>query len=154
MDAPSWMLDRLTSKWVLVIGHSMHPTLREGQKVRVSRRAYRIVEPARWDVVLFEHPDREGFWETKRVVGMPGELVRLIGGRILVDEQELEDPFVKGVQPRLKRLWELRADEYIVMGDNRLRSTDSRAFGPVPRQNILGKVIIKTDETDLGPIDD
>lgn len=149
IDAPGTLADRLTSKWVQVIGHSMHPTLREGQRVRVSRRAYRTDEPARWDVVLFEHPDREGFWETKRVIGLPGELVRLIGGRLIVDGQELEEPFVEGIQPRLKRLWELGADEFIVMGDNRRRSTDSRSFGPLPRRNIIGKVILEFEKPDL-----
>ena len=154
IDAPSSVVDRFTSKWVLVIGHSMHPTLREGERVRVSRRTYRIGEPARWDVVLFEHPDREGFWETKRVIGLPGELVRLIGGRLIVDGQELEEPFVEGIQPRLKRLWELGADEYILMGDNRRRSTDSRSFGPVSRRKIVGKVILESSESGHDPFED
>ena len=98
--------------------------------------------------MLFEHPHRERFWETKRVIGLPGELVRLIGGRLIVDGQELEEPFVEGIQPRLKRLWELGANEYIVMGDNRRRSTDSRSFGPLPRRNIIGKVILKIEKPD------
>ena len=153
IDAPGTLADRFTSKWVQVIGHSMHPTLREGQRVRVSRRAYRITEPARWDVVLFEHPDRERFWETKRVIGLPGELVRLIGGKLVVDGQELEESFLEGEQPRLRRLWELGEDEYIVMGDNRRRSTDSRSFGPVSRRNILGKVMIENRVSDQGSVE-
>ncbi len=153
IDAPGRLADRFTSKWVQVIGHSMHPTLREGQRVRVSRRAYRIAEPARWDVVLFEHPQRERFWETKRVIGLPGELVRLIGGKLIVDGLELKEPFLEGEQPRLKRLWELGADEYIVMGDNRRRSTDSRSFGPVSRRNILGKVMIDSGVSDRDSVE-
>lgn len=151
--APGALADRMTSKWVQVIGHSMHPTLREGERFRVSRRAYRNASPARWDVVLFEHPHREGFWETKRVIGLPGELVRLIGGRLLVDGLELEEPFLEGDQPRLKRLWELGEGEYIVMGDNRRRSTDSRSFGPVPRRNIMGKLIFEDAAMDRDSVE-
>ena len=142
VEAPGRFLDRLTSKWVLIIGHSMHPTLRDRQRVRVSRRAFKRSEPARWDIVLFEHPERERFWETKRIVGLPGEDVRLLAGRLQIDGVEIDDPFIYGGQPRMDRTWALRDDEYMVMGDNRRRSTDSRAFGPVPRRNILGKVIV------------
>lgn len=142
VEAPGRFLDRLTSKWVLIIGHSMHPVLRDRQRVRVSRRAFKHSEPARWDIVLFEHPERERFWETKRIVGLPGEDVQLIDGRLQIDGVETEDPFIYGGQPRMNRTWAIREDEYVVMGDNRKRSTDSRTFGPVPRGNILGKVIV------------
>lgn len=135
-------LDRLTSKWVLIVGHSMHPALRDRQKIRVSRRDFKRSEPARWDIVLFEHPERERFWETKRIIGLPGEDVRLIDGRLQIDGIEIDDPFIYGGQPRIDRTWALRDDEYVVMGDNRRRSTDSRSFGIVPRRNILGKVIV------------
>ncbi len=147
IEAPGKIVDRLTSKWVLVVGHSMHPTLHDGQRVRVSRRAYRVGEPERWDVVLFEHPERERFWETKRVVGLPREAVRLHGGRLFIDAREIEEPFVEGNQPRINRIWELQADEYILLGDNRRRSTDSREFGPVPRRNIAGRVVLETESS-------
>ena len=137
------IVDRLTSKWVLIVGHSMHPTLYDGQRVRVSRCAYFNSEPARWDVVLFEHPERARFWETKRIVGLPGESVRLEERRLFIDAREIEDLFLELAQPQVKQVWDLQADEYIVLGDNRSQSTDSRSFGTVPRRNIVGKVIIK-----------
>ena len=146
--APGKVLDRLTSKWVLVVGHSMHPTLRDGQRVRVSRRAYRIAEPARWDVALFEHPQRKRFWETKRIIGLPGESVRLIAGRLFIDAIEVEVPYIEGMQLRVDRTWQLNADEFVMLGDNRRRSSDSRSFGPVPRRNIVGKVVLETGESE------
>ena len=146
VDAPGKLLDRLTSKWVLIVGHSMHPALRDRQRVRVSRRAFKRSAPARWDIVLFEHPERERFWETKRIVGLPGEYVRLIAGRLQIDGVDIDEPFIYGGQPRMDRTWALRDDEYVVMGDNRRRSTDSRTFGPVPRRNILGKVMVDSQQ--------
>lgn len=147
VEAPGKFLDRLTSKWVLIVGYSMHPTLRDRQRVRVSRRAFKHSGPARWDIVFFEHPQRERFWETKRIVGLPSEHVRLTAGRLQIDGIDIDDPYVQGDQPRVDRTWELSDDEYIVMGDNRRRSTDSRRFGPVPKRNILGKVIIDHQQT-------
>ena len=146
VDAPGKFLDRLTSKWVLIVGHSMHPALRDRQRVRVSRRAFKRSAPARWDIVLFEHPERERFWETKRIVGLPGEYVRLIAGRLQIDGVDIDEPFIYGGQPRMDRTWALRDDEYVVMGDNRRRSTDSRTFGSVPRRNILGKVMVDSQQ--------
>ncbi len=146
VEAPGKLLDRLTSKWVLIVGHSMHPALRDRQRVRVSRRAFKRSTPARWDIVLFEHPERERFWETKRIIGLPGEFVRLIAGRLQIDGLDIDVPFIYGGQPRMDRTWALRDDEYVVMGDNRRRSTDSRTFGSVPRRNILGKVMVDSQQ--------
>jgi len=136
---PVKMVDCLTSKWVVVVGHSMHPTLRDGQRVRVLRNTW---QPERWDIVFFEHPQREGFWEVKRVIGLPGETVQLDAGRLSIDGNALDEPFVEGIQPRMDRQWHLGDDEYILMGDNRRRSTDSRSFGPVRRQGIIGSVVL------------
>ena len=146
---PGAVVERLTSKWVVVVGHSMYPTLQDRQRVRVSRRAYRIGSPARWDVAFFEHPNRDRFWETKRVIGLPGESVLLENGRLYLNGIEIDEPFIFGVQPRINRQWQLQANEYILFGDNRRRSTDSRQFGPVPRNRIAGKVVLP----ESGPVD-
>ncbi len=144
---PGAVVERLTSKWVIVEGHSMHPTLLDGQPVRVSRRAYRIASPQRWDVAFFEHPRRDRFWETKRVIGLPGESVVLENGRLYVDGIEIDEPFIFGVQPRVNRQWQLQDNEYILFGDNRRRSTDSREFGPVPRDRIAGRVVVPESDS-------
>lgn len=129
------------SKWVKVRGDSMHPTLSDGAWVRVDRRAYLSLAPRRFDVVLIEHPQRAGFWEIKRVVGMPGERVELIGGVLMVDRVEVQD-VVATPDPQSYE-WQLRDDEYVVLGDNRRQSTDSREFGAVDARRIVGRVVLR-----------
>ena len=133
------MLGLVCSKWVKVRGDSMMPTLANGAWVRVDRRAYRRSVPRRFDVVLVEHPKRDGFWEIKRVVGLPGERVELVGGELMVDGAMLDD--VVSVQDAVDYRWQLAAGQYAVLGDNRARSTDSRAFGPVTMRHIIGRVV-------------
>ena len=133
------MLGLVCSKWVKVRGDSMMPTLANGAWVRVDRRAYRRSVPRRFDVVLLEHPKRDGFWEIKRVVGLPGERVELVGGELMVDGALLDD--VVSVQDAVDNRWQLTAGQYAVLGDNRARSTDSRAFGPVTMRHIIGRVV-------------
>ena len=140
--ASTTLVDRLTSKWVVVNGYSMHPTLNDGQRVRVSRMAYRKACPKRWDVVFFEHPQHEGFWEVKRVIGLPGETVSLDAGRLFIDEIHIDEPFIQGNSPHIGRHWHLSQDEYILLGDNRTQSTDSRSFGPVKCDRIMGMVVL------------
>ncbi len=136
------LLDLVTSKWVLVKGASMSPTIRDGQRVRVSRRSYANSKPERWDIVLFEHPHRDGFWETKRIVGLPGEVVNLQSGSLYIDGVEIEDAFRDDGLAHSELRLSLGCEEYAVMGDNRRYSTDSRAFGAVHRNRILGKVML------------
>lgn len=134
------VLGLVCSKWVKVRGDSMMPTLANGAWVRVDRRAYRRSVPRRFDVVLLEHPKRDGFWEIKRVVGLPGERVELVGGELMVDGAMLDD--VVSVQDAVDYRWQLTAGQYAVLGDNRARSTDSRAFGHVTSRHVIGRVAL------------
>ena len=138
--------DRLTSKWVVIVGHSMYPTLNDGQRVLVSRRALRRKPPSRGDIAYFEHPQRDGFWEVKRIVGLPGESVSLASGRLVIDGMHVYESYLLGQQPRINRQWQLESHEYILLGDNRRWSSDSRSFGPVHRGRILGLVMLPHDE--------
>lgn len=143
---PAVVSERLTSKWVVIVGHSMVPTVHDGQRVRVSRRALNREPPIRGAIAFFEHPDRDGFWEVKRIVGLPGETVDLDAGRLVIDGRRVDEPYVHGVQPRVDSRWRLGPDEYILFGDNRRRSTDSRSYGPVSRQRFLGLVVLPQNE--------
>ena len=107
----------------------MHPTLRHGQRVRVSRLAYLSTNPQRWDIVFFEHPERDGFWEVKRVVGLPNEDVRLESNHLFIDDVEIQDSFASQHVHHANQRWQLKYDEYFLLGDNRMHSTDSRKFG-------------------------
>ena len=143
------VLSMACSKWVRVKGDSMSPTLRDGDWVRVDRRAYRSGRaPARFDVVLLEHPLRVGFWEIKRIVGLQLEHVALEDGALIVDGVEVGDPMaqVSGGDGE----WMLGAEEYVVLGDNRRRSTDSRDFGPIRRRHVVGKVVLPREGRSRG----
>lgn len=131
-------LGLICSKWVKVKGDSMLPTLLDGAWVRVDRWAYRRSAPLRFDVVMVEHPKRAGFWEMKRVVGLPGERVELVAGVLMIDGARLDDVFT--VPDAVEHRWQLEAGQYVVLGDNRRFSTDSRAFGPVTARHIIGRV--------------
>ena len=128
------------TKWVKVSGPSMAPTIADGTWVRVDRRAYGRHCPGRFDVVLIEHPRRPGLLEVKRVVGLPGENVVLSAKGFQVDGVSVEQPLVPQWDGRGGE-WNLGAADYVVLGDNRARSTDSREFGAVHKRHIKGRVV-------------
>lgn len=132
-------LGAICVKWIKVQGHSMHPTLKDGQWVRVDRRAYRKCGPQRFDIVLLEHPRRAGLLELKRVVGLPGERVVQTSDGLTIDGDAVRQSV--GASGSGLGAWDLGAGEYAVLGDNREHSTDSRAFGAVHRRFIIGKVM-------------
>ena len=117
----------------------MTPTLRDGQWVVVSRRAYTRRPPSRFDVVRFVDPRRPGSWSVKRIVGLPSERVELRGGELVVDHRKVDEP-LSIFGDTSDHLWMPGQDEYVVLGDNRPRSTDSRLYGPIGFSAITGAV--------------
>lgn len=109
----------------------MTPALRPGDYL-IGRRARRLV---RGDLVVFEHPQRSGFFLVKRVVGMPGERIEISDGRVLIDDQpEPGNPVDTNPPGR----WVLDQEQIFVLSDARaMTRSDSRSFGPIPRHSVI-----------------
>jgi signal peptidase I len=129
---------------------SMAPTLDDGDRILVNKVPYRFDHPHRGDVVVVEAPVRAGgtgwAWPVeeerfvKRVVGMPGETVEGRDGRVLVNGIPLDEPYlVPGTSTRPFPAVVVPDGSYFLMGDNRLLSIDSRSFGPVPGDAVVGR---------------
>jgi signal peptidase I len=139
---------------VLVEGDSMRPTLRPGQRLAVGPLDR---PPRRGDLVVVRHgpsrptrstgapprgsPDPSAALEmVKRVVGLPGERVRLVAGRLQVDGVEVAEPYLGGEGAAGDLDVRLGEGQYLVLGDHRAASTDGRDFGPVPAAALTGRV--------------
>ncbi len=126
-----------------VEGESMRPTLRNGQQVLAHRIRPADGPPRRGDVVVLRHPLEQGNVIIKRVIGLPGEYLRLAQDAVYVNGQSLAEPYLDGPPcpvNRYPREWVVAPDAWFVLGDRRTDSQDSRAFGPVHRELILAQV--------------
>ena len=124
----------------------MEPTLSSNQYLLVSRIAYRLVGPSRGDIVVFNDPGLLHQTGVKRIVGLPGEVVRVEDGQPFINGYPLLESYLKErtwlpIGDALE--WFLNEKEYLVLGDNRDHSRDSRSFGPLPRKLIIGKAWIR-----------
>ncbi len=141
------MLRVLAYESVLVTSGSMEPLVRRGDYTLVDHRIALRNAWRRGDVVVFEKPQGwSGPDETlvKRVVGLPGESVALLTGRVLIDGAPLRENYLAELpDPQDIPPIKLGAGEYFVMGDNRNNSSDSRENGPVPEADIRGRMTRK-----------
>ena len=149
-----------------VEGSSMHPTLEGGQYLVVDQVSYfkldmerlaRILPfwqaqegeskfafdpPNRGEVIVFRYPEDPTKDFVKRVVGVPGETVEVRSGTVFVDGVALSEPYLESADRSDARQIILGPKEYYVIGDNRSNSNDSRAWGVVPEDNIVGRVLL------------
>lgn len=121
-----------------VRGTSMEPSLHSGQYVIVSKVHYWLAEPQRGDIIVFQPPNGANEDYIKRIVGLPGERVEIRDGSVWINGYHLEEPYLTSPTPYVG-VWELGPDEYFVLGDNRGGSSDSHSWGPLPKENIVGK---------------
>lgn len=132
-------------KSVEVIGVSMVPTLQEHNHYLLNLWAFHSNEPQRKEIVVIRDPGDHGL-SVKRIIAVPGESVLFKDGRVYVNGRRLDEPYLL---PNARTFTYSQAkeqfitcgkDQYFVLGDNRLRSIDSRSYGPVSRQDILGMI--------------
>lgn len=121
---------------------SMQPTLFAGDFIIVNKLAYKLGTPSRGDVIIFyfpPDPDREPY--IKRVIGLPGDEVKVMEGKVFVNEVSLVEPYIKS-PPNYENTWQVPDGTLFVLGDNRNNSSDSHSWGFVPFENIIGKAEI------------
>jgi len=121
-----------------VKGASMFPTYKDGELLLVEKVSYKIYKPSRGDVIVFKAPGEVKVDFIKRIIGLPGENVKVDNGKIYINGKRLNEKYEKQVTTGNVDLV-LGPDQYFVMGDNRGGSSDSRVFGPIKRDTIEGK---------------
>ena len=124
-----------------VQGHSMEPALREGDFIAVGKVGPGL-PPKRGDILVFRAPN-DGLVSLKRVCGLPGETVSLTNEGLIVDGELTPEPYVShSFRPQGRyddQTWTLGPDELIVLGDNRFDSLDSREYGPIRQDVVIGR---------------
>ncbi|MFH1078578.1 MAG: signal peptidase I [Patescibacteria group bacterium] len=133
-----------------VKGASMEPNFFDHEYLIIDELSYRFSNPERGDIVVFRYPNDPKQFFIKRVIGLPGETVEIANGNVKIFNDEKPNGFLLPEQEYLDqeftaatRTVTLKSGEYFVMGDNRVSSLDSRYFGPIERDDIVGRVWLR-----------
>lgn len=137
---------------VVVDGSSMYPQLHNGERLLVNKLVYYKWQSVSWghlergDIVVFWFPDDPDKSYVKRIIGLPGEMVEIRGGKVYVNNVQLVEDYLDPEMNKTTRNWPAKQVEkhhYYVMGDNRDDSSDSRYWGSVPEKYIYGKAFFR-----------
>lgn len=133
-----------------VKGASMEPNFYDHEYLIIDELTYRFNQPARGDIVVFRFPNDPRQFFIKRIIGLPGEKLKISGGHVYLyngthpDGEVLDESGYLGTTYTVgEKEFELGANDFFLMGDNRAASLDSRNFGPVPRNFIVGRVWVR-----------
>lgn len=147
--AVMFLVVKFVGQRTVVLGSSMEPTLQDGDNLITDKITYRLMEPKRFDIVVFPYKENTSKLLIKRIIGMPGEKVQIKNGKVYINDTELKDDVYgnalmvdEGIvgDPVV-----LAADEYFVLGDNRNNSQDSRfaSVGNIHRDDIIGRAWVR-----------
>lgn len=132
----------------IVSGASMDPSFKTGHYLIVDQISYNFNEPARGEVIIFRYPKDPSKFFIKRIIGLPGETITISAGNVLIESDllpggiTLNEPYI--THPKSdSSIIKLGEDEYFVMGDNRQESSDSRVWGPLEKNMIVGKAFLR-----------
>jgi len=120
---------------------SMQPTLKPGEFLLINRVAYKLGQPSIGDIIVFHAPGETDMDYIKRVIGLPGDQIRISDGIVYVNNQPLYEPYI-AESPRYSGSWDVPPNEYFVLGDNRNNSSDSHMWGFVPHDDIVGRALL------------
>lgn len=132
----------------VVSGSSMYPTFLNGDYLIIDEISYHLGNPDRYDVAVFRYPNDPKKFFIKRIIGLPNEIVDVVGNQVTITNKGtgesfiIEQPYVTNPSDKGAH-FELGEGEYFVMGDNRAASSDSRYWGAVPRDHMVGQAFIR-----------
>lgn len=133
----------------IVSGASMDETFHNGQYLIVDQVSYHFEDPQRGEVIIFRYPRDPSKFFIKRVIGIPGDTIKIEGNIVTITNAEhpegavLDEPYVPHMQPNTYLEEVLGDGEYFVMGDNRDQSSDSRVWGVLQERNIVGRALFR-----------
>lgn len=133
----------------IVSGASMDDTFHSGEYLIVDQVSYYFALPARGDVVVFRYPKDPSKFFIKRVIGLPGDTITIENAQVIIENEEhpegfiLDEPYIKSMDSAPVMTETLGNREYFVMGDNRNRSSDSRSWGVLQEERIVGRAFIR-----------
>jgi signal peptidase I len=135
----------------IVSGSSMVPNFHNREYLIINKIGYRLHPPQRGDVIVFKYPRDTSQYFIKRIIALPGEKVKISNGRVTIYNAQypkgkvLDEPYLpnQGVTLGAESTTSLGSNEYFVLGDNRQASSDSRVWGILPKNDIVGKVWLR-----------
>ena len=132
-----------------VLGASMEPNFENGDYLIIDEISYRFNQPQRGDVIVFKYPNNPRQYYIKRIIGLPGEIITISDEKIVIknkanpDGFALEEDYLSGVETNGNISATLGFDEYYVLGDNRGASSDSRMWGALKEEFVVGRALLR-----------